>query len=246
MKLEGKVAIITGASRGIGQAVAFSLAAEGAAIAVNFCQSAEEADQVVRALENQGARAIAVQADVAHRDQVSRLLEVALRVFGRADILVNNAGVTLGADLFEITDEAWDRVLDVNLKGTFLCCQVIGGFMFRECSGRIVNIASTAGIRPLPRSHHYVASKAGVIGLTRSLALTLAPYVTVNGVAPGFVETEAHRALDSTRRQDLLARIPVGRLATAAEVADVVRFLVCEGGYITGQTIVTDGGLTLS
>lgn len=246
MKLKDRVAIVTGASRGIGRAVAEALSSEGAAVVVGFHEGIDSAQGVVQLINARGGLATAVRVDVAVRDEVTKLLAATLDGFGRVDVLVNNAGMTLGADLFDISDQAWDRVLEVNLKGTFLCCQIIGRQMLQQGFGRIVNIASTAGLSPFPSSHHYVASKAGVIGLTRALALSLAPHVTVNSVAPGFVETETRSALGGTRRQALLARIPLGRLATVVEVANTVRFLVCEGEYITGQTIVTDGGLTLS
>ena len=238
--LSNRVALVTGSSRGIGRQIAIDLSRAGASVVLNCFDDLRGAERVMQELESSPAGHLVVKADVSNGAQVRQLAKRCLSVFGRIDVLVNNAGVTLGAELHDITESMWDRVIDVNLKGTFLCSQEIGKHMTKAGWGRIINLASTAGISPLAQSHHYVASKSGIIGLTRVLALSLAPTVTVNAVAPGFVSVDQSR-----KRSDIVDRIPLGRLATPADIARVVTFLATDGGYITGQTIVVDGGFTI-
>jgi len=245
MTNQRKVAIVTGATRGIGREIALGLARDGMSVIVNFLNDIAGAKELQNELSQFATDSIIVQADISDTSQVRQLMDAAIKHFGKVDVLVNNAGITLKAHLFEITDGAWDQVVDVNLKGTFLCAKIIGQLMYEQQTGCIINLASTAGLRPAPYSHHYVAAKAGVIGLTRALAMSLAPFVNVNAVAPGYVDTDARKTQAPERIQELISKIPLGRLARVTEIADVVRFLAGKGSYITGQTIIVDGGLTI-
>ena len=240
------MAVVTGAAGAIGGAVALDLAGAGAHVVVHFNRSEAAAARLVRSIRRLKQRAMAVEADLSKRDQVLRLFERTIERFGRADVLVNNAAVHPGRDLRDYEDREWDETLAVNVKAAASCTQIFGLDMVERGHGRVVNIASTAGLRPLPGAHAYVASKAALIGVTRSLALSLAPDVTVNCVVPGFVDTFAPGA----RLPPFFARvkrtIPMRRLASVGEVAAAVRFLAVDGGYITGQTLVLDGGWTIA
>jgi 3-oxoacyl-[acyl-carrier protein] reductase len=245
-ELRGRVALVTGASRGIGQAVAGALACAGADVAVNYREREDAAGAVVCQLRELGSRALAVQADVTVREQVRTMVSRTVDTLGAIDILVNNAGLLQQKPFADITDADWDDVLAVNLKGVFLCSQEVLPGMLRRGAGRIVNVASSGGQLGGPLAPHYSAAKAGVIGLTRSLARLAAPDVAVNCVAPGLVETEMTRIeIASDAGTQKLRQIPLGRVAAAEEVAASVVFLAASAPYITGQTINVNGGLYL-
>jgi 3-oxoacyl-[acyl-carrier protein] reductase len=242
--LDGKVAIVTGGSRGIGAAVAALLAEHGAAVVV----SARDADRLQRAvqdLEERGASAHGVVADVGKREDADRLVEAAKARFGRLDLLVNNAGITRDGLLIRMKDDDWDRVMDTNLRGAFLMTRAAAKVMVRQRSGRIVNIASTAGAMGNPGQANYSAAKAGLIGLTKATARELAHWgVLVNAVAPGLIETDMTAALSTEAREALLAQVPLKRIGSAREVAEMVGFLAGDGAaYVTGQVFHVNGGL---
>jgi 3-oxoacyl-[acyl-carrier protein] reductase len=243
--LGGKVAIVTGGSRGIGAAIAASLAEAGAAVVVSGRDAGRLAG-VVKDLEALGGSALAVEGDVAQREDADRLVDAAKQRFGRIDILVNNAGVTRDALLVRMKDEDWDRVLDTNLRGAFLTTRAVAKVMIRQKSGgRVINIASAAGAMGNAGQANYSASKAGLIGLTKALARELAHWsILVNAVAPGLIETDMIAAISTEARTALLDQVPLGRVGTPREVAEVVRFLAGDGAaYITGQVIHVNGGL---
>jgi 3-oxoacyl-[acyl-carrier protein] reductase len=244
--LEGRVALVTGASRGIGEAVAHALARAGADVAVNYLEREAAAAEVVRRIDGLGRRALAVQADVTVREQVRAMVSHTVETLGAIDVLVNNAGLLQQKPFANITDEDWDRVLAVNLKGVFLCSQEVLPAMLRQGSGQIVNMASSGGQLGGVLAPHYAAGKAGVISLTRSLARLAAPDVAVNCIAPGLIDTEMTRAeIASEAGTQKLRQIPLGRVGTAAEVAASVVFLAASAPYVTGQTINVNGGLYL-
>ena len=242
--VQDKVALVTGASRGIGRSIALALAAEGAKIvAVDIDLQATEA--FVAELKASGAEAVAVQGNVTVADDVERMVNVAKETFDRVDILVNNAGITRDALLLRMKDEDWDAVLDVNLKGAFLCTRAVAKLMTKQRSGRIINIASVVGQMGNAGQANYCASKAGLMGLTRSNARELAKRnITVNAVAPGFIATDMTDALPEQVRQELAAQIPLARLGSADDIAHTVLFLASDqSGYITGQVIGVNGGM---
>ncbi|HEX5773131.1 MAG TPA: 3-oxoacyl-[acyl-carrier-protein] reductase [Geomobilimonas sp.] len=239
-----KIAVITGASRGIGRSIAFSLAAAGATIvAVDLDQAATEA--VVEELKGTGAKALAVVGNVTVADDAERMISAAVEAFGRVDILVNNAGITRDGLLLRMKDEDWDAVLSVNLKGAFLCTRAASKVMAKQRYGRIVNIASVVGQMGNAGQANYCASKAGLIGLTKSNARELAKRnVTVNAVAPGFIATAMTDALPEKVRAELTAQIPLERLGTSDDIANAVVFLAAEAsGYITGHVLSVNGGM---
>jgi 3-oxoacyl-[acyl-carrier protein] reductase len=243
--LEGKVALVTGASRGIGRAIAQSLAAAGATTVVNYARSAEAAAAVVDAIQAAGGRAWAHGADVAEEEQVEAMVKAVLEREGRLDVLVNNAGITRDGLLMRMKTADWRSVIDLNLTGVFLCTRAVSRAMLKARSGRIVNITSVVGLMGNPGQANYSAAKAGVIGLTRSTAAEFASRgITVNAVAPGFIATEMTRDLDTEK---ILAAIPLGRLGEPADVAGVVRFLAADpaAAYVTGQVIAVDGGMVM-
>jgi 3-oxoacyl-[acyl-carrier protein] reductase len=242
--LAGRVAVVTGGSRGIGAAIATSLAGDGAAVVVSGLDAAR-LERAVQAMEAGGAAALGIVADAADRQGCDRLVEAARQRFGRLDILVNNAGITRDALLVRMKDEDWDRVLDVNLRGAFLMTRAVARVMMRQKGGRIINIASTAGAMGNAGQANYSAAKAGLIGLTKATARELAHWsILVNAVAPGLIETDMSAAISEAARQALLGQVPLGRSGTAAEVAEVVRFLAGDGSaYITGQVLHVNGGL---
>ncbi len=239
-----KVAVVTGASRGIGRSISLALAAEGAKIvAVDLnIEDTEKAAQEIRAL---GAEALAVQGNVTVADDAERMIDAAVEKFGRVDILVNNAGITRDGLLLRMKDEDWDAVLGVNLNGAFICSRAAAKVMAKQRSGRIINIASVVGQMGNAGQANYCASKAGLIGLTKSNARELAKRnITVNAVAPGFIATAMTDALSEKVRQELAAQIPLERLGTAEDIANAVVFLAAErSGYITGQVIGVNGGM---
>lgn len=245
MILAEKVAIVTGAGRGIGRAVALALAAQGAKVVVNYSRSAEAAEEVVNKILGFGGEAIAVQADVANATQVDALLTQTKEKFGKVDILVNNAGITRDKLIQRMTEEDWDSVLDTNLKGTFLCCKAVARLFVNQRGGIIVNIGSVNGKVGAAGQSNYSASKAGMIGLTKSLAKELGGRnVRVNAVAPGFIETEMTGGLKEEFKDAVIKQIPLARLGSAEDVAGVVLFLCSDAAsYIQGEVITVDGGL---
>lgn len=242
--LEGKVAVVTGGSRGIGRAIALRLSAEGAKVVI--CgRRLEAVEQVVAEIEASGGGGAARAADISRRSDAEGLIQASLTRFGRLDILVNNAGITKDGLLVRMKEEDWDAVLDVNLKGAFFTTRAALRPMLREQGGRIVNISSVAGTMGIPGQANYCAAKAGLIGFTKAVAKEVASRsITVNAVAPGFIETEMTAPLSDDRKRAYLSQIPMGRFGDPTEVAAVVSFLVSEAAsYITGQVITIDGGL---
>ena len=239
-----RVAVITGASRGIGRSIALALAAEGARI-VAFDLDMAETEKVAGEIRELGVEALAVQGNVTVAADTERMIDAAMEKFGRVDILVNNAGITRDGLLMRMKDEDWDAVLGVNLKGAFLCSRAASKVMAKQRYGRIINIASVVGQMGNAGQANYCASKAGLMGLTKSNARELAKRnVTVNAVAPGFIATAMTDALPEKTRQELAAQIPLERLGTADDIANAVVFLAAESsGYITGQVIGVNGGM---
>ena len=239
-----RIAVITGASRGIGRSIALALAAKGATIvAVDMDQAATEA--VVAELQAAGSKALAVVGNVTVPADVERMIDAAMEAFGRVDILVNNAGITRDGLLMRMKDEDWDAVLNVNLKGAFLCTRAAFKVMSKQRYGRIINIASVVGQMGNAGQANYCASKAGLIGLTKSNARELAKRcITVNAVAPGFIATAMTDALSEKVREELTAQIPLERLGSAEDIANAVVFLAGEqSGYITGHVLSVNGGM---
>lgn len=245
MTLEGKIAVVTGASRGIGRAIALDLAKRGAKVIVNYSGSEQKAAEVVEEIVANGGSAIAVQASVANADDVSNLMKKALDEYGRIDILVNNAGITRDNLLMRMKDEEWEDVISTNLKGVFLTTKAVSRQMMKQRVGRIINISSIVGASGNPGQANYVAAKAGVVGLTKSVALELASRnITVNAVAPGFIETEMTEKLPEDVKTTMLNQIPLQAFGKADDVAAAVAFLASdEASYITGQTIHVNGGM---
>lgn len=244
--LAGKVAVITGASRGIGRATAVALAAEGANVVVNYARSSTAADEVVAAITESGGSAIALQADVSDADQVDALIKATLDKWGQVDVLVNNAGITRDTLLLRMKPEDWQAVINLNLSGVFLCTRAVSKIMLKQRSGRIINIASVAGLMGNPGQANYSAAKAGVIGFTKTVAKEMATRgITVNAVAPGFIKTDMTEDLSNT--EEILKYIPLGRYGEADEVAGLIRFLAADpaAAYITGQVLTIDGGMVM-
>ena len=243
--LAGKVAIVTGGSRGIGAATAAWLAEHGAAVVVSG-RDADRLQSTVKQIEERGGSAIAVVADAAKREDADALVERTKERFGRVDVLVNNAGITRDGLLVRMKDEDWDRVMDVNLRGAFMLTRAVTKALVRQKSGgRIINIASTAGAMGNAGQVNYSAAKAGLIGFTKASARELAHWsILVNAVAPGLIETDMAAAIPAEAREALLAQVPLKRMGTAREVAEMVGFLAGEGAaYITGQVFHVNGGL---
>ncbi len=244
--LHDRVAIVTGASRGIGRAAALALAAEGAKVVVNYARSGTAADAVVAEIAAAGGEAAAMQADVSQADAAKSLIEDTKAKFGSIDILVNNAGITRDTLLLRMKPADWQAVIDLNLTGVFYCTQAASKIMLKQRSGRIINITSVAGQMGNPGQANYSAAKAGVIGFTRTVAKELASRgVTVNAVAPGFIATDMTAELES---EGILQAIPLGRYGQPEEVAGMVRFLAADpaAAYITGQVFNVDGGMVMA
>lgn len=248
MILAGKNALVTGASRGIGRAIALELAQHGANVAVNYAGSEEKAQSVVNDIEKLGRTSFKVQADVANESDVKAMVKQTIDTFGSLDILINNAGITSDNLLMRMKEEEFDQVINTNLKGVFLCMKAVTRSMMRQRSGKIVNVASIVGVSGNPGQANYVAAKAGVIGMTKSIAQELASRnIHVNAVAPGFISTDMTDALSDEQREQMLSMIPLARLGEPEDVAKVVRFLASDdASYLTGQTIHVDGGMVMS
>jgi len=245
-QLTERVAIVTGASRGIGRAIALALASEGEKLVVNYATSSAAADQVVAEIAGLGGEAIAVQADVAQAEQVDALIDAVMGRWGRIDVMVNNAGITRDTLLLRMKLEDWQAVINLNLTGVFLCTKAASKVMLKQKSGRVVNIASVAGQMGNPGQANYSAAKAGVIGFTKTVAKELASRgITVNAVAPGFITTDMTSDLKS---DEILKFIPLARYGTPEEVAGMVRFLATDpaAAYITGQVFNVDGGMVMA
>ena len=243
--LKGKVALVTGASRGIGREIALTLAGYGAAVIVNYNGSKEKAGEVVAQIVSMGGSAIAIQGSVSDYDACGTMIAQAMETYGHLDILVNNAGITKDNLLMKISEEDFDSVLDTNLKGTFNCIKHIYRPFLKQKSGRIINMTSVTGLLGNAGQANYAASKAGVIGLTKSVARELASRgITVNAVAPGFIDTDMTKAMSDTAKQAVLGQIPLGKAGTPKDIAETVAFLASDkAAYITGQVISVDGGM---
>jgi glucose 1-dehydrogenase len=249
MKLEGKTALITGGSQGIGQGIAFRLAEEGADIAIDYVGSSQSADATVAQIQKRGRRALAVEADISSVDHIHAMLKQAIDFFGGVDMLINNAGVEKHASIWEATEHDYDLVLTINLKGAFFASQAfVQHRMAVKKPGKIINISSVHEELPFPHFTSYCASKGGMKMMMRNLSIELAPYgITVNNIAPGAIETPINSALlnDPPKLKALLDNIPLARLGQVSDVAGVAAFLASsDADYITGTTIVVDGGLT--
>lgn len=244
---EKKVAVVTGGSRGIGKVIAVRLALAGCDVAILYSSNQLAAQETIEQIGRAGKKGIAIQVDVASSDQVNHAINEVFSTFGRIDILVNNAGITRDNLLVRMKEEDWNNVIDINLKGVFLCTKAVARIMMKQRSGRIVNISSVVGVSGNPGQANYVAAKAGVIGLTKSNAKELASRgITVNAIAPGFIKTDMTSVLDEATKDTLLNEIPLGRFGDPEDIAEAVAFLSSdEASYITGQTIHVDGGMVI-
>lgn len=247
LSLDGRVAIVTGASRGIGRAIALELAQRGASVIVNYNSSAEAAQEVVAQIQSQGGKAQAFQTDVSDFKQAQDLVKAAIAAYGGLDILVNNAGITRDTLIMMMSEEDWDRVIDINLKSTFNCSKAAVRHMMRKRYGRIINITSVAGEMGNPGQTNYSASKAGQIGFTKALAREVAARnITVNAIAAGYIDTDIWADVPEEARQTALSIIPLGRKGLPQEIAYGVAFLASEqAAYITGQVLGIDGGMAM-
>ena len=244
--LEGQVALVTGASRGIGAVIARRLAQDGAKVAVNYQSSEEAARQVAQSIIDLGGEALVMAGDVSREDSAEGIVKQVLEQWGRIDILVNNAGITRDRLLLRMTAEDWDRVIEVNLRGAFLCTRYVMPHLIRRRQGRVINISSVVGLGGNPGQANYAASKAGLIGFTKAVAREVASRnITVNALAPGFIDTGGMvDQMTEEARKQVLGRIPMGRFGSADDVAEAVVFLCGPGaGYITGQVLTIDGGM---
>jgi 3-oxoacyl-[acyl-carrier protein] reductase len=245
MRLSGKNALVTGAAKGIGKAIALKLADEGANVIINYASSDQAAQELVGIIEAKGVKAVAMKGDVSNAEQAENLVNQAILQFGSVDILINNAGITKDNLLLRMKEEDWDRVMEVNLKGTFLMTKLVGKTMLKKRYGKIVNITSIVGLMGNAGQANYAASKAGVIGLTKSVAKEFASRgINVNAVAPGFIKSDMTDSLNEEVVKNYLQNIPLGSLGEPEDVANAVVFLCSEESrYMTGQILSVDGGL---
>ena len=247
MKLEGKKALVTGASRGIGRAIALALAAEGADVVVNYAGSEAAAKAVAAEIEAMGRKALVIQADISANAAATAMIDQAVKEFGRLDILVNNAGITRDGLLMRMKEEDWDAVLTTNLKGVYNCTKAAVKYMMKQKAGHIVSISSVVGLTGNAGQANYAAAKAGVIGFTKAVAKEVAPRgITVNAVAPGFIQTDMTAVLNEKQVEGMLATIPLHKLGDPTDIAKAVLFLASDdAAYITGQTLHVDGGMVM-
>lgn len=245
--LTDKVAVVTGGSRGIGREIALTLAAEGAVVVVNYNGSAAKAEAVVAEIKTAGGKAEAVQCDVADFDRAAEFISYVIKTYGRVDILINNAGITRDNLLMKMSEEEFDTVISTNLKGAFNCTRHVSRQMLKQRSGRIINLSSVSGVIGNAGQANYCASKAGLIGLTKSVARELASRgITANAVAPGFIQTEMTEVLSDNVKSAATEQIPMKRFGSARDIAETVAFLASDAaGYITGQVICIDGGMSM-
>jgi 3-oxoacyl-[acyl-carrier protein] reductase len=247
MKLIGKTALVTGASRGIGREIALELARQGASVVVNYAGSEAKAYEVVEEIKGIGQEAIAIQCDVSNNGSVTDMVKATVDHFGKIDILVNNAGITRDNLLMRMKENEWDDVININLKGVFLCTKAVTRQMMKQRYGRIINISSVVGVSGNPGQANYVAAKAGVIGLTKTSAKELASRgITVNAIAPGFITTEMTDQLTEDIQNEMLKMIPLAQFGEPKDIANTVVFLASDDSrYITGQTIHVNGGMVM-
>ena len=245
--LNGKIAVVTGASRGIGKAIAMKFAQLGATVVINYNGSAQKAEEVKQSITADGGRAVIMQCNVADYDACEAFIKEVIDQFGRIDILVNNAGITKDGLIMRMSEEDFTSVVDVNLKGTFHCIRFASRQMMKQRSGRIINMSSVVGISGNAGQINYAASKAGVIGMTKSAAKELASRgITVNAIAPGYIETDMTNVLSDKVKEETMKQIPLGRLGQTGDIAAAAAFLASdEAGYITGQVLAVDGGMAI-
>ena len=245
--LNGKIAVVTGASRGIGKAIAMKFAQLGATVVINYNGSAQKAEEVKQSIIADGGRAVIKQCNVADYDACEAFFKDVINQFGRIDILVNNAGITKDGLIMRMSEEDFTNVVDVNLKGTFHCIRFASRQMMKQRSGRIINMSSVVGISGNAGQINYAASKAGVIGMTKSAAKELASRgITVNAIAPGYIETDMTNVLSDKVKEETMKQIPLGRLGQTGDIAAAAAFLASdEAGYITGQVLAVDGGMAI-
>lgn len=243
--LKGKNAIVTGASRGIGKAIALKLADFGANVIINYRNNAILAEEVVKSIEEKGVKAIAIQGDVSSFEDAKKIVDKAKESFGTIDILVNNAGITKDSLIMRMKEEDFDKVLEINLKGVFNFTKHVIPVMVKQRSGKIINISSVVGLSGNAGQANYAAAKAGIIGFTKSIAKEIGSRgITVNAIAPGYIDTDMTDALRDKIKEEIKANIPLGRIGTPEDIAGVVTFLSSDAGnYITGQVISVDGGM---
>ena len=244
-ELEGKVSLVTGGSRGLGKAIALKLAALGSKVAINYMTDEESATRIAREIEDMGGEAMLIKASVADATAVKTFIRAIIAAWGKIDILVNNAGINRDMLLARMRDETWDEVINTNLRGPYLCTKFALRSMMEQSWGRIINIASLAGLVGNPGQANYSASKGGLIAFTKSMARELGPLnITVNAIAPGFITTDMTTKLPDETKESILSRIPLGRFGIPDDVAELAAFLASErAGYITAQVICIDGGV---
>lgn len=243
-RLDGQTAIVTGAGRGIGRSIAYELAQVGANIVINYATSADAAHELAKEIEKLGPKTLVVQADVTNYEQVGEMVKQTMQTFGQIDILVNNAGITRDKTLKNMSKAQWDEVIHVNLDSLFNCTKQVIPFMLERKSGKIVNISSFVALGGNIGQSNYAATKAGIIGFTKSVALEVSRYgITVNAVCPGFTETDMLMDVPENIRQRILDKIPMGRFGKPEEIAACVRYIVTEGDYMTAQAISINGGV---